>query len=79
LPSPSGDSEGENPDCVDAPLFSYEIRPKIEINWFFLAVVAYDRMGTPADLAGMAINMVSSGADCVVARPCRFDDGNWMS
>lgn len=41
--------------------------------------VPYGRMGTAADLTGMAIFLASSESDYVVAQTYNVDGGQWMS
>jgi NAD(P)-dependent dehydrogenase (short-subunit alcohol dehydrogenase family) len=41
--------------------------------------VPFGRMGTAADLTGMAIFLASKEADYVVAQTYNVDGGNWMS
>ena len=41
--------------------------------------VPYGRMGTAADLTGMAVFLASAESDYVVAQTYNVDGGNWMS
>lgn len=43
------------------------------------AAVPYGRMGTAADLTGMAIFLATPEADYIVAQTYNVDGGNWMS
>lgn len=43
------------------------------------AAVPFGRMGTAADLTGMAIFLASDEADYIVAQTYNVDGGNWMS
>ena len=71
--------DGEHWDGVDALFAKYEgLRPgekKRQVG----AAVPYGRMGTAADLIGMAVFLASSEADYVVAQTYNVDGGNWMS
>ena len=44
-----------------------------------LAAVPFGRMGTAADLTGMAVFLASDGADYIVAQTYNVDGGNWLS
>ena len=71
--------DGEHWDGVDALFAKYEgLRPgekKRQVG----AAVPYGRMGTAADLTGMAVFLASSEADYIVAQTYNVDGGNWMS
>jgi NAD(P)-dependent dehydrogenase (short-subunit alcohol dehydrogenase family) len=71
--------DGEHWDHVDSLFAKYEgLKPgekKREVG----AAVPYGRMGTAADLTGMAIFLASAEADYVVAQTYNVDGGNWMS
>ncbi|WP_410216345.1 L-iditol 2-dehydrogenase [Paracoccus sp. (in: a-proteobacteria)] len=71
--------DGEHWDGVDAFFAKYEGKAlgqkKAEVG----AAVPYGRMGTAADLTGMAVFLASSDADYVVAQTYNVDGGNWMS
>ena len=71
--------DGEHWDGVDALFARYEgLRPgekKRQVG----AAVPYGRMGTAADLTGMAVFLASAEADYIVAQTYNVDGGNWMS
>ena len=71
--------DGEHWDHVDELFAKYEgLRPgekKKQVG----EAVPYGRMGTAADLTGMAVFLASSEADYVVAQTYNVDGGNWMS
>ena len=71
--------DGEHWDHVDKLFAKYEgLRPgekKKQVG----EAVPYGRMGTAADLTGMAVFLASSEADYVVAQTYNVDGGNWMS
>jgi D-sorbitol dehydrogenase (acceptor) len=71
--------DGDHWDGVDAYFAKLENKPagqkKIEVG----NAVPFGRMGTPADLTGMAIFLASSESDYVVAQTYNVDGGNWMS
>lgn len=71
--------DGDHWDGVDAYFAKLENKPagqkKIEVG----KAVPFGRMGTPADLTGMAIFLASSESDYVVAQTYNVDGGNWMS
>ncbi|PZQ95894.1 MAG: L-iditol 2-dehydrogenase [Cereibacter sphaeroides] len=71
--------DGEHWDGVDALFAKYEGLPKGEKKRQVGAAVPFGRMGTAADLTGMAIFLASSEADYVVAQTYNVDGGNWMS
>ena len=71
--------DGDHWDGVDAYFAKLENKPagqkKIEVG----NAVPFGRIGTPADLTGMAIFLASSESDYVVAQTYNVDGGNWMS
>lgn len=71
--------DGEHWDGVDALFAKYENLPKGEKKRQVGAAVPFGRMGTPADLTGIAIFLASSEADYIVAQTYNVDGGNWMS
>lgn len=71
--------EGEHWDHVDSLFSKYEGRPLGEKKRLVGEAVPYGRMGTAADLTGMAVFLASSESDYVVAQTYNVDGGNWMS
>jgi D-sorbitol dehydrogenase (acceptor) len=71
--------DGEHWDHVDALFARYEGLQPGEKKRQVGAAVPYGRMGTPQDLAGMAVFLASAEADYVVAQTYNVDGGNWMS
>jgi D-sorbitol dehydrogenase (acceptor) len=71
--------DGEHWDGVDALFAKYEHRPKGEKKRLVGEAVPYGRMGTAADLTGMAVFLASAESDYVVAQTYNVDGGNWMS
>lgn len=71
--------DGEHWDGVDALFAMHEGLPPGEKKRQVGAAVPYGRMGTAADLTGMAIFLASSEADYIVAQTYNVDGGNWMS
>jgi len=71
--------DGEHWDGVDALFARYENLPRGEKKRQVGAAVPYGRMGTAADLVGMAVFLASAEADYVVAQTYNVDGGNWMS
>ncbi len=71
--------DGEHWDGVDALFAKYENRPKGEKKRLVGQAVPFGRMGTAADLTGMAVFLASSEADYIVAQTYNVDGGNWMS
>ena len=71
--------DGEHWDGVDAKFAEYEKKPRGQKKAEVGAAVPYGRMGTAADLTGMAIFLASSEADYIVAQTYNVDGGNWMS
>lgn len=71
--------DGEHWDGVDAKFAAYENKPRGQKKREVGAAVPYGRMGTAADLTGMAVFLASSEADYIVAQTYNVDGGNWMS
>lgn len=71
--------DGEHWNAVDALFAKYEGRPPGEKKNLVGAAVPFGRMGTAADLTGMAVFLASSDSDYVVAQTYNVDGGNWMS
>lgn len=71
--------DGEHWDGVDALFAKYENRPLGEKKKLVGAEVPFGRMGTAADLTGMAVFLASSDSDYVVSQTYNVDGGNWMS
>lgn len=71
--------DGEHWDGVDAKFAEYENKPRGQKKAEVGAAVPYGRMGTAADLTGMAIFLASPEADYIVAQTYNVDGGNWMS
>jgi D-sorbitol dehydrogenase (acceptor) len=71
--------DGAHWDGVDALFARYENLPKGEKKRQVGAAVPFGRMGTAADLTGMAIFLASPEADYIVAQTYNVDGGNWMS
>lgn len=71
--------DGEHWDGVDALFARYEGLPPGEKKRQVGLSVPFGRMGTAADLTGMAVFLASSDADYVVAQTYNVDGGNWMS
>lgn len=71
--------DGEHWDGVDAKFAEYENKPRGQKKREVGAAVPYGRMGTAADLTGMAIFLASPEADYIVAQTYNVDGGNWMS
>jgi D-sorbitol dehydrogenase (acceptor) len=71
--------DGEHWDGVDALFAKYEGLPRGEKKRQGGLAVPFGRMGTAADLTGMAIFLASAEADYVVAQTYNVDGGNWMS
>ncbi len=71
--------DGEHWDGVDAFFAKYEGKApglkKREVG----AAVPFGRMGTAADLTGMAIFLATPEADYVVAQTFGVDGGNWLA
>lgn len=71
--------DGEHWDHVDSLFAKYEGRPPGEKKRIVGQSVPFGRMGTAADLTGMAIYLASSDSDYVVAQCFGVDGGNWMA
>ncbi len=71
--------DGEHWDGVDAFFAKYENLKPGEKKRAVGAAVPFGRMGTAADLTGMAIFLASPEADYIVAQTYNVDGGNWMS
>lgn len=71
--------DGEHWDGVDAFFAKYENKAPGQKKREVSEAVPYGRMGTAADLTGMAIFLASAEADYVVAQTYNVDGGNWMS
>ncbi|WP_284164194.1 L-iditol 2-dehydrogenase [Frigidibacter sp. SD6-1] len=71
--------EGEHWDHVDSLFARYEGRAPGEKKRLVGEAVPFGRMGTAADLTGMAIFLASPEADYVVAQCYGVDGGNWMA
>lgn len=71
--------DGEHWDGVDAFFAKYENLAPGEKKRAVGAAVPFGRMGTAADLTGMAIFLASPEADYIVAQTYNVDGGNWMS
>jgi galactitol 2-dehydrogenase len=71
--------DGEHWDHVDSLFAKHEnLRPG-EKKRMVGDAVPFGRMGTAADLTGMAIFLASPEADYIVAQTYNVDGGNWMS
>ncbi|MFC3167556.1 L-iditol 2-dehydrogenase [Paracoccus fontiphilus] len=71
--------DGEHWDGVDAFFAKYESKAPGQKKKEVGEAVPFGRMGTAADLTGMAIFLASSEADYIVAQTYNVDGGNWMS
>jgi D-sorbitol dehydrogenase (acceptor) len=71
--------DGEHWDAVDAQFARLEGLAPGEKKRQVGAAVPFGRMGTAADLAGMAIFLATAEADYIVAQTYNVDGGNWMS
>lgn len=71
--------DGEHWDGVDAQFARLEGLKPGEKKRRVAAEVPYGRMGTAADLTGMAIFLATPEADYIVAQTYNVDGGNWMS
>ncbi|MTD98837.1 L-iditol 2-dehydrogenase [Paracoccus sp. YIM 132242] len=71
--------DGEHWDGVDAFFAKYEGKAPGQKKREVGEAVPFGRMGTAADLTGMAIFLASSEADYIVAQTYNVDGGNWMS
>ena len=71
--------DGEHWDHVDALFARHENLKPGEKKRMVGEAVPFGRMGTAADLTGMAIFLASREADYIVAQTYNVDGGNWMS
>ncbi len=71
--------EGEHWDGVDAFFAKHEGKAPGQKKREVGLAVPYGRMGTAADLTGMAVFLASDEADYVVAQTYNVDGGAWMS
>lgn len=71
--------DGEHWDGVDAFFAKYENKAPGQKKKEVGDSVPYGRMGTAADLTGMAIFLASPEADYIVAQCYNVDGGQWMS
>ena len=71
--------DGEHWDHVDSLFAKYENLKPGEKKRLVGEAVPYGRMGTAADLVGMAVFLASADSDYVVAQTYNVDGGNWMS
>jgi galactitol 2-dehydrogenase len=71
--------DGEHWDGVDALFASMRGCRRAKRSARSGEAVPFGRMGTAADLTGMAVFLASSEADYIVAQTYNVDGGNWMS
>ncbi len=71
--------DGEHWDHVDSMFAAYENRPRGEKKRIVGDAVPFGRMGTAADLTGMAVFLATAEADYIVAQTFGVDGGNWMA
>ena len=71
--------DGEHWDGVDAFFAKYENKPLGQKKREVGAAVPFGRMGTAADLTGMAIFLSTDEARYIVAQTYGVDGGNWMA
>ncbi|MBN2741623.1 MAG: L-iditol 2-dehydrogenase [Rhodobacteraceae bacterium] len=71
--------DGEHWDGVDAFFAKYEGKAPGQKKKEVGEAVPFGRMGTAADLTGMAVFLASDEADYIVAQTYNVDGGNWMS
>jgi len=71
--------DGEHWDGVDAFFAKYEGKAPGQKKREVGAAVPYGRMGTAADLTGMAVFLASDEASYIVAQCYNVDGGQWMS
>lgn len=71
--------DGEHWDGVDAFFAKYEGKAPGQKKKEVGEAVPYGRMGTAADLTGMAVFLASAEADYIVAQTYNVDGGQWMS
>ncbi len=71
--------DGEHWDHVDSMFARFENRPLGEKKRIVGAGVPFGRMGTAADLTGMAIFLATDEAQYIVAQTFGVDGGNWLA
>lgn len=71
--------DGEHWDGVDAFFAKYEGKAPGQKKREVGAAVPFGRMGTAADLTGMAVFLATAEADYVVAQTFGVDGGNWLA
>lgn len=71
--------DGEHWDGVDALFAKYEGKAPGQKKREVGAAVPFGRMGTAADLTGMAVFLATPDADYIVAQCFGVDGGNWMA
>ncbi len=71
--------DGEHWDGVDAFFAKYEAKAPGQKKREVGAAVPFGRMGTAADLTGMAIFLATDEAKYIVAQCFGVDGGNWMA
>ena len=71
--------DGEHWDGVDAFFAKYENKQPGQKKREVGAAVPFGRMGTAADLTGMAIFLATPEADYIAAQTFGVDGGNWMA
>ncbi len=71
--------DGEHWDGVDAFFAKYENKAPGQKKREVGAMVPFGRMGTAADLTGMAIFLATREAEYIVAQCFGVDGGNWMT
>ncbi|WP_339766041.1 L-iditol 2-dehydrogenase [uncultured Pseudosulfitobacter sp.] len=71
--------DGEHWDGVDAFFAKYEGKAPGQKKREVGAAVPHGRMGTAADLTGMAVFLASGDADYILAQTYNVDGGQWMS
>jgi D-sorbitol dehydrogenase (acceptor) len=71
--------DGEHWDGVDAFFAKYENKPLGQKKREVGAAVPFGRMGTAADLVGMAIFLATPEAEYIIAQTFGVDGGNWMA
>ena len=71
--------DGEHWDGVDALFARHEGKPLGQKKREVGEAVPYGRMGTAADLTGMAVFLATSEADYIVGQTFGVDGGNWLA
>ena len=71
--------DGEHWDGVDAHFAKFEGKAPGQKKREVGAAVPFGRMGTAADLTGMAVFLATPEADYIVAQCFGVDGGNWMA